>query len=362
MKKKVVILQNSIKTTFIFRMGYIKKLLLDGFEVIIVAPNDCLHSEKELKAVGAKVHRVPSINSKMDYFKVTLSMNLLILKYRRKNTIFICHFITTFILTYFTLVPFNSKCLVYIEGLGSLFSNKGRFQSFLKFLLVKSRVTRVFCNNDERAAVGLPDDRVSGGIGVDLNYFNTQKIFNNNEVFNLLYVGRLIEDKGVLDVIATLRYLIKKGKKVNLSLVGDIYANNPTSLSNQDVLRLEKEFGEVVNFVGFSQNVKQWYEQSDILLLPSRREGFPVCVMEANAMGLPAICYDVPGCSDAIKSDVNGYLVKAFDCNEYANVVEKALNPDVLKKMSKTSVAYAHENFDSRLKSSELVQTIKSLN
>ena len=343
-------------------MGYIRELLADGFEVIVVAPNDCAHSEKKLQAVGAKVHRIPSINSKKDYFKVILLMNLLILKYRGKDTVFICHFITTFILTYFTLIPFNSKCLVYIEGLGTLFSKKGSLQSFLKFLLVKNSVTRVFCNNDERAVVGLPDDHVSGGIGVDLSYFNTPKTFNNDRGFNLLYVGRLIEDKGVLDVIATLRHLIKKGKKVTLSLVGDIYTNNPTSLSNQDVLILKQEFGEAINFVGFSQNVKQWYEMSDILLLPSKREGFPVCVMEANAMGLPAVCYEVPGCSDAVKSGVNGYLVKAFDVDEYANVVEKVLDPDFLKKISKTSAVYAQENFDSRLKSSQLVKIIKSLN
>lgn len=343
-------------------MEYIKKLLADGFEVIVVAPNDCLYSEKKLKAVGVKVHRIPSINSKKDYFKVIILMNLLILKYRSKNTVFICHFITTFILTYFTLVPFNSKCLVYIEGLGTLFSRKGLFQSFLKFFLVKNSITRVFCNIDERAVIGLPHDHVSGGIGVDLLYFNTPKIFSGDSVYNLLYVGRLIEDKGVLVVIDTLRHLIKKGMNVSLILVGDIYPNNPTSLSKLDVLSLKKEFGEVINFVGFSQNVKQWYEMSDILLLPSKREGFPVCVMEANAMGIPAICYAVPGCSDAIKSDVNGYLVKAFDVNEYAKVVEKALEHNILKKMSKTSVAYAQENFDSRLKSSELVQIIKSFN
>lgn len=343
-------------------MGYIKQLLAEDFEVIIVAPNDSLHSEKKLKAAGAQVHRIPCVHTKKDYFKVMILMNLLIFKYRGKHTIFLCHFVTTFLLTYFILVPFNSKCFVYIEGLGTLFSKKGNFQSFLKFLLVKNRVIRIFCNKDDRAVVGLPHDLILEGVGVDLSYFNTPKTFSNDSVFKLLYVGRLIKDKGVLDVIETLRYLRKKGKNVTLNLVGDIYTNNPTSLSKQDLLDLKKEFGEVINFVGFSQNVKQWYEMSDILLLPSRREGFPVCVMEANAMGLPAICYDVPGCSDAIKVEVNGYLVKAFDCKEYVNIVEKVLDLASLKKISKTSTAYAQEHFDSRPKSLELVQIIKSLN
>lgn len=362
LKKKAVIVQNSVKTTFLFRITYIKRLLAEGFEVIIVAPNDCEYSEKKLKKIGAKVHKVPSINTKKDYLTVVVLMNVLILKYRFKNSIFICHFVTTFIITYFSLVPFNSKCIVYVEGLGTLFSKKSKFQLLLKFLLVKSRATRVFCNNDERAIVGLPNDIVSGGIGIELSYFNSPKLFRNEEVFNLLYVGRLIEDKGVLDVIYVLRHLIKKGKPVILNLVGDIYPNNPSSLSKQDILSLKNEFGEAINFVGFSQNVKQWYEISDLLLLPSRREGFPVCVMEANAMGVPAVCYDVPGCSDAISTDVNGYLVTAFDCNEYANLVEKALEVSSLEKISKTSVAYAHENFDSREKSLAFVQLIKSFN
>ncbi len=361
MKKKVVILQNSLRTTFIFRLGYIKKLLAEDIEVVIVAPNDCVDSLQQLIATGAKVQKVPTIKAKSDYFKVILFMNLCVLKYRRENVVFVCHFITTFILTYLSLIPFNSKCLVSIEGLGSLFSGNKRFQSVLKFLLVKNSVKRVFCNNDERNLVGLPRDIVSGGIGVDLNHFSTPKLLNTGSEFNLLYVGRLIEDKGVLDVIDTLRYLINIGKPVTLNLVGDIYPNNPTSLSRHDVLSLKKEFGDAINFVGFSKNVKQWYEMADILLLPSRREGFPVCVMEANAMGLPAICYDVPGCSDAIKNGENGYLVKAFDCNEYASTVEKALDLVFLNKISKTSVSYARKNYDSRLKNSEMVQIIKSL-
>lgn len=361
MNKKVVILQNSIKTTFIFRIDYIKKLLEEGIEVIVIAPNDCAYSEKKLKTAGVKVHRIPSINVKKDYFKVILLMNFFILKYRGKNTIFVCHFITTFIITYFTLIPFNSKCIVYIEGLGSLFSNRGKWQSFLKLLLISNRVKRVFCNHDERRVIGLPNDLVSGGIGVDLSYFNTLNKFMHNSTYNLLYVGRLIEDKGVLDVIDTLRYLINRNINVTLNLVGDVYTNNPTSLSKQDILSFKKEFGDCINFVGFSQNVKQWYERADLLLLPSRREGFPVCVMEANAMGLPAICYNVPGCSDAIKIGINGYLAEAFDCNEYASLVKKALDPRILNKISKTSVIYAQEHFDSKLKSFEFVQLIKSL-
>ncbi len=344
-----------------FRVDYINSLLNKGFDVIVIAPNDCNYSRRSLEVLGVKIHYIPSIKKKVDYVKVIFWMNYYILRYRGRTSVFICHFISTFIISYFSLIPFNSRCIIYIEGLGSVFSKNAYLQFLLRLFLVNNNVKRVFCNHDEKNILGKSDDFVSGGIGVDLNYFTFTDRSDNKPVYELLYVGRLIEDKGIWDVIYTLRYLRNENLNVTLNLVGDIYPNNPTSLCHNDILKLKKEFGSCINFVGFTQNVREWYEKSDVLLLPSKREGFPVCVMEANATGLPAICYDVPGCCDAIKVGVNGYLVEPCNRDKYASTVARALIENRLSSMNRTSSDYANENFNKNSKSLEFVKLIKSL-
>ncbi|MFA0062716.1 glycosyltransferase [Vibrio breoganii] len=358
---KVVILQNSLKTTNIFRYSYIKNLIDKGKQVVVIAPNDCDESKRLFETIGVKVKNIPSGDGKVNLLRSVIFMNYYILNYRIQNSVFVCHFVSTFVQTYFTLVPFNRKLLVSIEGLGSLFSKSKFPRLLLKTMLSSSNIIRLFCNNNEKELVGKEYDVVTNGIGIDLSNFchSDEKDFGKHT--RLLYVGRLIEDKGILVAISTLRYLLKKGHNVKLCVVGDIYQNNPTSLSLKDIEDYKAEFGASIEFVGFSSRVLDWYRNSDILLLPSVREGFPVCVMEANAVGIPAICYDVPGCRDAIIDGMNGFLVEPFDVNQYHAVVESCLSDELLIKLFYTSSKYARKNFDSKVKDNQFIKIIYGL-
>ncbi|MFA0067589.1 glycosyltransferase [Vibrio breoganii] len=364
MATKVVVIQNSIKTARLFRSSYIKKLIDSGFSVSIIAPNDCVDSINYFNSMGVVVHKVPIMKGYFSFLSSIFFMNWFIFNYRIRNirVIFICHFLATFILTYLALIPFNRKCIVYIEGLGTIFSTNRFFQRILKVMLVKNRVKRLFCNSSERVAIGLDSDIVTNGIGVDLSKFRFSYSSEKQTHFQLLYVGRLIRDKGVIDAVSVLRTLLSRGYNVYLDLVGEVYLNNPSSINDEQIRQFKEEFGDKINFAGYSDNIQYWYEKSDLLLLPSIREGFPVCVMEANAMGIPAICYDVPGCSDAIESGVNGYLVTPFDFDAYVNVVSNLLDAKLLYSISKTSCLYANKNFDADIKSAELIGLVKSLN
>lgn len=319
-------------------------------------------SKKKLEKIGAKVVYIPPFKNKVSLFLSLLMLNLNIIKYRFNNSIFICHFVSTFIFSYVTLIPFNKYLIVYVEGLVSVFTKNVIYQKILKVLLIKSNAKRLFCNANERKLVGLKSDIVTGGIGIDLNKFSFSSSFKEGATtFNLLFVGRLLEDKGILLAIKTLRKLMNDGFSVKLNIVGDIYPNNPTSLNDEDIKNLKDEFGDNLIFNGYQDNMVEWYEKSDILLLPSKREGFPVCVMEANAMGLPAICFRVPGCQDAIVDNVNGFLVAPFNIDEYSEVIKKILNNEAIMRLKKTSTDYANKNFNSDKKSNELITIIKSI-
>ncbi|MHC6526043.1 glycosyltransferase, partial [Vibrio proteolyticus] len=345
--KKFVIVQNSIKTVFIFRMSYIKKLLEFG-TVYILAPIDCKNSRDKLIESGCIVVELPELKSKLDYLKYLVISNAYILRFRLMGCKFICHFISTFILNYLSLIPFNRNVIIYTEGLGSALENS-KVRSVVRFLLRNNRSTRLFCNQDEKNRVGNKDDIVTNGIGIEIYNFPQKKIdvkrIENEKEYRLLYVGRLIEDKGVYDCIEVLKNLRSKGYSVELILVGDVYKNNPSSLNRDNIEQLKREFGEAISFVGFSNNILYWYQYADILLLPSRREGFPVVAMEANAVGLPVIGYDVPGVRDAISNNVNGNLVELKNIIELSEKVELMLNFSTLDRYNKKCREYAKENF-----------------
>lgn len=360
--KRFVIVQNSLRTTYIFRKAYIKKLLEEG-TVSIVAPVDDDYSYKMLSDLGVYIYNVPALGASVfSKLKSIFYMNYFIFLERRNDAIIICHFIVTFLMCYLSLIPFNKKCVVYIEGLGSLFSKQSIFRDGLCFIIGRNSIIRLFCNEDERQILGQPYDKITGGIGIDITKFSVPfKQFENASEFKLLYVGRLIEDKGVLDAVEVLRNLLLKGKNVRLTLVGDVYLSNSSSLNKDDIIRLELEFGNKIYFAGYSNDVVDWYRDSDILLLPSIREGFPVCVMEASSIGIPTVGYEVPGMLESVRSGVNGFLVPFRDCFRLTEMVDSLLDHSKLIEIQSRAQVFAKSYFCQDLKAREIVRILNSI-
>ncbi|MEX0333149.1 glycosyltransferase [Vibrio tubiashii] len=354
MKNKYIIIQNSLRTTRLFRSSYIKRLVELGV-VYVVAPMDCQFSKEELEKIGVKLVFFPSCSGVFGYLLKFILFNYNIVKFRFSgNCTFVCHFISTFILSYFSLVPFNRRVLVYVEGLGSLFSSNGKLQKVLKMMLTKNNITRFYCNSSERRIVGKPTDIVTNGIGIELDRFIPELKLENTNSFRLCFIGRLIKDKGVLDAIEVFRRVAKVKKNVTMTLIGDIYTDNPSSLTESQVQLLKDEFHEAIEFIPFQNDIVSYYKNIDLLLLPSVMEGFPVCVMEASAMGIPSVGYKVPGVEDAIEDGINGRLAKPFNISELTKVTISLLSVQELSKFRGSSIEYANGHF-SRCKRDDLV-------
>lgn len=133
--------------------------------------------------------------------------------------------------------------------------------------------------------------------------------------FVFIFVGRLVSEKGINELVNAFRILKEKlqnptGQKIKLLLVGpqepELDPLKPEVLSeiitNQDIIT-----------VGFQQDVRPFFSVSDALVFPSYREGFPNVVMQAGAMGLPAIVTDINGCNEIIKEGKNGVIIPPKD-------------------------------------------------
>lgn len=360
--KEIIIIQNSIKTVYGFRRSYIKKLIKLGCRVIILAPNDCVNSREKLITLGAEAPLINNRSGFLGMLLVTFQLNLILLflRFSTPKANIVCHFLVTFLMVGPLLFILNKKVYLYVEGLGSIFSKNSNKTSLLRWLMLRSNVTRIFCNNDEKNRLGQDKDLVTNGIGISLQKFKLQDrscILGRD--INLLYVGRLIKDKGAHDVIDAYRQLAKvSNKSFTLTMLGDTYKNNPSSLTKAEINTYAKEFNGKLSFPGFSHNPEQFYQNADILVLPSKREGFPVCVMEANAMGLPAVCYNVAGCSDAIQPGVNGVLVQYKDITALAEAINQLADEALLKKYHYSARQYAEANFNDEIKSDFFVNYI----
>lgn len=147
-------------------------------------------------------------------------------------------------------------------------------------------------------------------LGIDINDF----IF--------LFVGRLVGDKGINELVSAFKKMNIQFPSTKLILVGP--QEQQLDLLLPDVIR-EIESNPSIVSLGYQSDVRPYYSISDILVLPSYREGFPNVVMQAGAMGLPCIVSDINGCNEIIIEGDNGLIIPTKN--------EKALLEAMIKFM-----------------------------
>ncbi len=159
------------------------------------------------------------------------------------------------------------------------------------------------------------DDLVKRKLRNDLN------INENDLVF--IFVGRLVSDKGINELINAFNQINKKVKDVTLLLVGG-YETELDPL-NPDTLKIIEDNPKIVS-TGWVNDVIPYFSISNILTFPSYREGFPNVVMQAGAMGLPCIVSNINGCNEIIIEGENGTIIPVKDSSALYNSMLKFYN------------------------------------
>lgn len=133
----------------------------------------------------------------------------------------------------------------------------------------------------------------------ELGFGPSQRVF--------AFVGRFIEEKGYARTVRAFLQLAQEDPDVRLLLVGCPDPLHGSGLSVQEEKALEGS-GRVKR-AGNRNDVERCLGAVDVLVLPSGREGMPVCLMEALAMGVPVIASDVCGCREVVRHKIDGLLV-----------------------------------------------------
>jgi glycosyltransferase involved in cell wall biosynthesis len=131
-----------------------------------------------------------------------------------------------------------------------------------------------------------------------------------------LFLGRLSKDKGLIDLSMAFEIAVESNKKLHLLVVGNDEDNLESIFSTLSV-----RFPGRVHRVGYTDYPERYMSASDIFCLPSYREGFGTVLIEAAAVGLPAIASRIYGITDAVLDDVTGILHKPGSKAEIANAM-----------------------------------------
>lgn len=171
--------------------------------------------------------------------------------------------------------------------------------------------------------------------GINTSYFDPLNISNNEradlkEALNIysddfvyIFVGRLVTDKGINELISAFDNVSHDNRKVKLLLVG----NREPELDplKKETLEIISKNSNIIE-VGYQSDVRPYFAISDVLVFPSYREGFPNVVMQAGAMGLPSIVTDINGCNEIIINDTNGVIIPPKNSLELQRRMELYLN------------------------------------
>jgi glycosyltransferase involved in cell wall biosynthesis len=166
----------------------------------------------------------------------------------------------------------------------------------------------------------------------------------------LLFVGRYGEAKGAPDLVGALAQARSSGVDATLRFVGsELRAGDEASLRS-DVEQWG--LGEVVEFAGVlsSERLRDCYIETDVICLPSRREGLPMALLEGMAFGLPVLATPVGGIPYLVADGETGMLVEPGDVDGLARAIETlAASPEDRRKMGAAARARVRETADGRL-------------
>ena len=183
--------------------------------------------------------------------------------------------------------------------------------------------------------------------GVDMDYYSRRPeveeradAIRNENRFSFLFVGRIVRDKGINELVSAFSRLNVEYPRARLFLVGEFenkldpigHSTKNSIYKNENIISVGRKTGT---------DLLAYYAASDCFVFPSYREGFPNTVLEAGAMGLPCIVTDINGSREIIKDGFNGLVIPPRDENALYEAMRRVMeNPEERESMA--NVARGH--------------------
>ena len=216
----------------------------------------------------------------------------------------------------------------------------------LKEYIIKNKFTQT----DKLTVIGRGSSN-----GIDLNDYDhstldrsvlteiKSKLGYSDDHKYMLFVGRLVAQKGIVELIDAFIQINKTHPSWKLILVGPFEDDRDPVPS---ATKLEIKQNENITAVGFSEHVKHYLSLADLLVFPSHREGFPNVPIQAGAMHCPVIASDIMGNIDIVIHQKTGLLFKSKNVEDLVDKMIYAIeNPDDMTSLATANYKRIANNF-----------------
>lgn len=320
---KILIICNCSTGLEVFRGMLIKELVKRGDDVCAIVPQSVekkeIDAENKIKRMHCALHRIPMERRGMNPMKDFGLMRAyyatakkiqpdLVLTYTIKPNIYgsmVCRLLK---------IPYA----VNITGLGTAFQGNGMLKQLVTrmYKIALKKVKIVFFENVENrdtfvSAGIIPKNKthVLAGAGVDLEHFQYTEYPESGDCTSFLFIGRVMQEKGIDELFQAMRKLNENGYKCSLDVLGGFEENY-----SEKIKKYEEEGW--LHYQGYQNDVRPFIERSHCFVLPSWHEGMANTNLENAAMGRPVITSNIHGCLEAVEDGVTGYLCEKQNADD----------------------------------------------
>jgi len=328
-----------------------------GYTIFVIVPWDTKYTNllikegfdvKAWKLGRTSVNPVSEIYSIWCLYKLIVSIKPdYIFTYTPKSNIY-CNIIGLFL-------PINITN--NISGMGHISSRMNIVQLPVRLIykLTLQRVNYIFFQNSNDMNMFINHNILTHnkfsllpGSGVDTSKFipSTKKKKSALNL-NFLFMGRLIKEKGVFDLIHAIKLIKPKYPFVQFSILGMFEQPRSSAVKKSDIDKWVKN--GIINYLGQTDDVHSVLLTMDCFVLPSYYgEGIPRSILEAASSGLPVITTNHPGCSDAVIDGVTGFICKRINPHNLAEKILKLIEMSAAERqeMGKRGREKMEKEFD----------------
>lgn len=351
--KTIALVANTSWSIHNFRLGLIRHLKSQGFNIVVIAPKDSFTSN--LISEGIDYYEIDMKNYGTNPFSEFRLIFQLVRLYQTIRPDLVFHYtIKPNIYGSFAAAYCKIPSIIITTGLGHLFEFKNLFVRWITLFLYRiasylSKETWFLNTNDRdvfiyKRITNRKKSRVLKSEGINIDWFcpTTDKKFVGAKSF--LFAGRILRDKGIIEFVEAAKIIKAKYSNVRFFILGFIDQENPNSIPYSQITTWQNQ--KIIKYLGETSDVRPFLEKSSCLVFPSYyREGVSRILMEAAAMETPIITSDNVGCREIVDDGVNGYICEGRNIESLVLSMEKFLrldNADMLvmgkmgrKKMTK---------------------------
>ncbi len=319
---RILFISNHEVTLYYFRCELISRLVSEGNEVYISQPNG--KYLEYFQSLGCKC-----IDTHITQYGMNPLKELhLIGEYREimKNIdpdVVITYTIKPNLYGGMAAASLKIPYISTITGMGKAFEKGAVMKKMMVYMYryATRNISTLFFQNelnsrffkDNKIAIGR--HKVVNGSGVNLQKHVFSEYPENNGVIRFLFIGRVMNDKGIRELLEAFRILKKNNKRAELDIVG--WCEDEC----KEILDSAVKDG-IVNYHGWQEDVRCFIENCHAVILPSYHEGMANVLLEAQAAGRPVLASRIPGCVETFEEGVTGFGFEPKDSESLFEAVE----------------------------------------